>query len=129
MYVDTFYDQQDLPLEWPVTDEARERAVTVVRHGDYSGDIRLEWKKDGDYFEVNTDFATFNKIALDKDAGEYHEFTNDDGDTVRVHVSDIRDTVANAYRNEAISIIEQLNADEILANSWMVEAGTKRLPV
>lgn len=129
MYTNTFYDQQDYPLECPVTEEARSRAVTVVRHRDYSGDIRLEWTKDGDFFEVNTDFATFNKIAINEESGEYQEFTNGNGDMVRVHISDILETVANAYRNEAISIIEQLGAEEILSNPWIMEVGEKRLPV
>jgi len=125
-----FYAQEDLPLAWPPSEEVQKRAIEVRYYSDFSGAITLStnYLVEDDY-EVETDFATLDKIAHTPNAPEFHEFTNENEKSFTVHISEIRELVADAYRNEAIREMEDMSVDDILNLAWVRSIAEKNLPV
>lgn len=122
MRITRFFAQEDLPLAWPLSEEVQKRAIEVRYHSDFSGPITLSTNYlVEDEYEVETDFATLEKIAHTPDAPEFHDFTNEEGRSFRVHITQIRALVAEAYQIEAIRFIENASDDDLLGLSWVRE--------
>lgn len=125
-----FYTQGDLPVVWPPSEEVQKRAIEVRYYSDFSGPITLSTNYlTEEYYEVKTDFATFDKIAHTPAAPEFHDFTNDEGRSFTVHISQIRELVSEAYRNEAIRAMEEISVDGLLGLPWVRTLVEKNLPV
>lgn len=128
-----FFDPQDLPISETLNQETQagiyERAVHVHYNGDYSGEIKLMSSASGKYIEVDTDFATLNRIALDSASGPMQNFQNKDNETISVSLADIEEFVAEAYRAEVIRQIENMPGYLLLEIEWIRSAGNNNLPV
>lgn len=128
-----FFDPQDLPISETLNQETQAgiyaRAVHVNYNGDYSGEIKMSSSVNGKYVEVDTDFATLNRIALDPNSGPMQNFQNKANETISVSLVDIEEFVAEAYRAEAINQIENMPGYLLLEIEWIRAAGDGNLPV